>query len=145
MPGRYKLVELSQHGGIVIPGLTVDGEHSGGFANTQGVHAGEHIVDVARQGGHMGDLRHMGFPVQHRLIQMGDGPALGDIEVKDLRQLPGGLGGDGILPGPEGHQQIPVLVKGQVAVHHGGDTHGGNPLPVGDPGNGSLQPGPDIV
>ena len=93
----------------------------------------------------MGDLRHMGFPVQHRLIQMSDGPALGDIEVKGLRQLSGGLGGDGILPGPEGHQQIPVLVKDQIAVHHGGDTHGGNALPVGDPRNGSLQSGPDMV
>ena len=31
-------------------------------------------------------------------------------------------GGHGVAPGAERNQQVPVFVKGKVAVHHGGNT-----------------------
>ena len=145
VPIGHQIVELCHHGGIVIAGFAVNGEHTGGLAHADGVDAGEHKVDIACQGCDVGNLRHMGLPVQHGLIQVGDGPALGNIEPEGLRQLRGGLGGDGILPGTEGHQQLPVLVKSQVAVHHGGNAHGGNILPVLKTRHSGLQALPDLL
>ena len=145
VPGSKQGLQLVEHLIVKAVALAVNGEHARGLAHAQGVDTGEHIVDVARQGGDVPDLRHMGLLVQHRLIQVGDGPTLGNVEAKQLRQLPGGLGGDGVLPGAEGHQQVPVFVEGQVAVHHGGHAHRGNVLPVLHTGDGGLQALPDLL
>ena len=76
---------------------------------------------------------------------MGNGPPLGDIEAESFRQLRSGSAGDGILPSSERNQQIPVLVKGKIAMHHAGNAHGGNIFPVFKPLQGSLQACPDLV
>ena len=78
----------------------------------------------------MGDLAHVGLTVQNGLIQVGDAPPLGHVELEQLGELLRRVGGDGVLPGAEGHQQVPVLVKGQIAVHHAGDAGGGQAFPV---------------
>ena len=39
----------------------------------------------------------------------------------------------------KGSQQIPVLVKGKIAVHHAGDTCGGDVLRLSDLGYGSTE------
>ena len=76
---------------------------------------------------------------------MGNAPALRDVEVEQFRQFCCSLPGDGVLPCSKGNQQIPVLVKGQIAVHHGADAHGGNAFPVFHAGQGRFQPCPDLI
>ena len=55
---------------------------------------------------------------------MGNGPAQGNIKVKQLRQRVGGLLGVGVSPGLEGCQQVSVAVKSHIAMHHGADADG---------------------
>ena len=74
----------------------------------------------------MRDAFHMLFAVQGGLIQVRDRPALRNIEAEFSAQRLGGLAGHGVLPCPERRQQVPVLIKGEIAVHHAGDAHGGN-------------------
>ena len=62
-------------------------------------------MDVARQGGEKGDVAHMLLPVEDGLVQMGNAPALGNVEVEPLAQILGGLPGGGVAPGAEGGQQ----------------------------------------
>ena len=145
VPGGQHFFHFRQHFLVVAVLLTVDGEHTRGLADAQGVDAGEHEVNVAGQGGDVADLGNVRLVVQNGLIQVGDGPPLGDVEAEGLGQLGSGVGGNGILPGAEGHQQIPVFVKGKVAVHHGGNAHGGYRFPVFHAGNGGLQALPDLV
>ena len=76
---------------------------------------------------------------------MGNAPALGNVEVEQFRELRGGLGSDGILPGAEGSKQIPFLVKGQIAVHHTGNAHGCDTFPVFNAGQGRFQPCPNLI
>ena len=123
-------LELFQHLLVPVAGGAVDGEHAGGLAHAHHVFPGEHIVDIGGQGGDVGDLADVSLAVQNGLIQVGDAPPLGHVELEQLGELLRRVGGDGVLPGAEGHQQVPVLVKGQIAVHHAGDTGGGQALPV---------------
>ena len=81
-------------------------------------------MDIARERGDVGDVFDVGFAVQDGLIQVRSGPALRDVEAEGLGQLVRGLAGHGVLPGAEGREQVPVLVEGQIAVHHAGDAHG---------------------
>ena len=92
----------------------------------------------------MGDPGNVFFPIQNRLIQMGNAPPLGDIETKQSGQFRRGLSCDRILPGAEGNKEIPVLVKGQIAVHHGGDTHSLDAVPIFNSGQCGFQTCPDF-
>ena len=62
--------------------------------------------------------------VQHGLVQVGNAPALGDVEAEALCQTLRRLAGDGVAPGAEGGERFAVPVEGQVAVHHAGDAQG---------------------
>lgn len=66
----------------------------------------------------------MVFPVEDGLIEMGHAPALGNVEVEPLGQRIGCGAGGGVAPGAERRQLVAVLVKGQVAVHHGRNAQG---------------------
>ena len=102
-------------------------------------------MDVPRQGGDVGDLRNVRLLVENRLIKVGHAPPLGDVEMEQFRQRRRCLPGDGVLPGPEGNQQVPILVKGQIAVHHGGHTDGGDALSVFNAGKDRFQTCPDLI
>ena len=119
-----QLLELHQHGGIVAPRGRVQGEHAGGIPHAQDLFPGQAPVHIARQGGQEGHMLHLLLPVQHGLEQMGDAPALGYIEAKELGQpgcrLPRGI----VAPGAELSQLPALLVKGQITVHHGADAKG---------------------
>ena len=56
--------------------------------------------------------------VEYSLIEMGNAPALGDVEIESLRKPVSGFFGHGVAPSPERDKQIISTVKGQVAVHH---------------------------
>ena len=77
-------------------------------------------MEVACQGGQRGNVLHMRLPVQNGLIQVGNAPPLGNVEVQYLAELGGCFAGDGVAPGAEWCQLVAVLVKGEIAVHHGG-------------------------
>ena len=59
-------------------------------------------MNIGIQGGNKIHLVKMRFILQHALVQMGNGPAQGNIKVKQLRQRVGGLLGVGVSPGLEG-------------------------------------------
>ena len=77
-----QVVEPPHHSLIVVQCRTVDGEHAGGVADPEHMLSRQGVVDIAGQGGQVGDARNMLFAVQHRLIEVGDAPPLGDIKGK---------------------------------------------------------------
>ena len=79
-------------------------------------------MHIARQRGEEIQPLQVFFPVEHRLIQMGDAPTLGNIAAKQSAQFLCGGAGGGVAPGAERRQLIAVPVKGQIPVHHGGDA-----------------------
>ena len=117
-------IEFLHHGLVIVQLGRINGEHTGGLADAHHLFSGEQVVDVACQGGEEGDVSHMVFLVQNGLVQMGNAPALGNVEVQGGGQLFGSLAGDGVSPGAEACQLVAVLVKGKVAVHHGGNADG---------------------
>lgn len=46
---RNQAVKLLHHAAVIVQRLAVDGEHTGGLANADGVDTGEHIVEISRQ------------------------------------------------------------------------------------------------
>ena len=81
-------------------------------------------MDVPGQGGQGADFFHMPLSQADGPVQVGNAPPLGDVESKQPRQLFGLRLCDGIAPGAERAELPPFPIKGQVAVHHGGDPHG---------------------
>ena len=74
------------------------------------------------------DTPHMLLPVPMAPVKVGDTPPLRDVEPEQLRQFRGLRLCDGVPPGAEFDQLLPISVKGQVAVHHGGKAHSARPL-----------------
>ena len=62
------------------------------------------------------------FPVQDRLVKMGDAPSLGDVVLEQLGELFGSFSRDIVSPGAERHQEIVILVKCHISVHHPADS-----------------------
>lgn len=116
-------VEFVQHRRVIAERLAVDGEHAGGLADADGVFAREQKMHIACQRCDVRDVPHVIFPVQDRLIQVRDRPALRDVEAERLCELLGGFPGHGVLPCAERNEQTPVLVKGEIAVHHARDAY----------------------
>ena len=127
VPG-HQAVDQVRVGGqaprVVGTGGGVDGEHAGGVADAQDVAAGELLVDPSGQGVDGGDAHDVGLARADRLVEVGDGPAKGDVDAEELGQLGRGLGGVGVAPGAELGELAPFRVEGQVAVHHPGDADG---------------------
>ena len=121
-------LELADHILIIVQLFAVDGKHARGLADAHKLLPGEPPVDIARECREEGDVLHMLFTVQDGLVQMGDAPALRDIEVKQLCQLRCRFVSDRIAPGAKLCQLSSLSVKGQIAVHHSGyadGAHGG--------------------
>ena len=92
-------IEGFHHLLIVVQSIGINGEHSRGFADAHDLLAGQGDVEVACQGGQRGNVLHMRLLVQNGLIQVGNTPPLGNVEVQHLAQLGGSLAGDGVAPG----------------------------------------------
>ena len=157
LPGEalplQQAVELGEHFRAEPPRL-LHGEHAGGLPHPQHLLPGELPVDVPRQGGQVGDVLHVGLPLLHGVVQVGHAPPGGDVVLEQLRQLRRGPFGKGVPPGAEAAELPALPVKGQVAVHHGGDPHGprarqGDAVPAlylfPKLGHGSLYPGPHVL
>ena len=71
------------------------------------------------EGSEEGDVFYMVFFIQNRLIKVRDAPSLRDRVVKKGRKFFRSLPCDCVSPGPERNEELPVFVKGKVAVHHG--------------------------
>ena len=117
-----QLLELQDHFRIIAPGGNINGEHARGIAYPQDLLPRELPVHIACQGSKEGNLRHLRLPVQDSLIEVGNAPALGNIEAKQRPELPCRLPGDVVPPGAELGQLLTFLVKGQIAMHHGADA-----------------------
>ena len=83
---------------------------------------GQLPVDIAGQGGQIADLVDMGFLVQDGLMEVGNAPALRNIELEQFGQFCGGLAGDGVAPGPKRGKEVSGLIEGHIAVHHAAET-----------------------
>ena len=78
----------------------------------------------------------MGFAAQNGLVEMGDAPALRDVESKQPRQFFGRLFRHGVAPGTKAGQLLTLFIKDQITVHHGrypdgGQIGEGNAVPIG--------------
>lgn len=83
-------------------------------------------MDPTGQRGEPGQAGEVGLAVEVGLVEVGHGPALGDVDAEGAGQLVGRGGGRRVAPGPERYEPLVVLVEGQVAVHHRRDAHGGD-------------------
>ena len=126
--GGDELVELGDHGRVVVVRLGVDGEHARGVADREDLLAREAPVRVTGERGEEVDAGDVLLAVEDGLVDMANAPALGRVERKELGELVGRLRGGGVAPGAERDEQVAVGVEGQVAVHHGGDTEGAHAL-----------------
>ena len=79
-------------------------------------------MDITCQRGQEADLPDVGFLVQYRLVEVGDAPTLGDIELKQVSQFILCLTGHGVSPGAKRDEQIAVLIERHIAVHHGAEA-----------------------
>ena len=79
-----KLLGLFQHGFVIIRASRADGEHAGGIVHAQHILAGKQEMHIARQGGQVGNLGNMFFPIQQCLIQVGHAPTLGNVGMEQL-------------------------------------------------------------
>ena len=103
-------------------GGRIDREHAGGITDAENLLSGELPVHITGERGEVRDLADVLFLVEHRLVQVGDGPAFRNIVLEQFGKLLVRFGGVGVLPGAERHEQLAVLVKGKIAVHHGGEA-----------------------
>ena len=99
-----QFVEFFKHGGVILPGCAVDGEHPAGVAHAQRIDAGQQKVQVACQGRDVGDLFKVRLPIQHSLIQVRHAPPLGNVKPEGGGQLCRCGGGHGVAPGAERNQ-----------------------------------------
>jgi hypothetical protein len=83
---------------------------------------------IACEGGEVLDVLHVFIILEDALIQMADTPAEGDVVVEELGELGSGLTGIGITPSAEGYEDLLLLVESHIAVHHSGETNGGEGL-----------------
>ena len=101
----------------------VDREHPRRVADAQDPLARESPVDVASEGREVGQPRQVRLVLEDRLVEVGHAPALGHGEVQRLGQQPARRAGDVVPPCPERHEQLALVVEGDVAVHHRADAH----------------------
>ena len=147
-------VEGVEHGLVEAVIVRVDGEHTRGITYAKDLAPRELPVHIAGQGGDEGHLGHVLLLVENGLVQVGYGPALGDVDLECPRKALMGLTGVGVPPGAEGHQEPVVLIEGQVPVHHGRKSHGSDtgqrhtvafPDLGGQGGIGTLKSFPDLL
>src|SRR5437868_4579161 len=101
----------------------------------------------------MSNVGDVGFLVQYCLIEVCNTPALGDIELEQIRKFLCRLGGHGVTPCPKRGKQFSVLIEGQITMHHSAEANSTGRL-EGDPilfkdltlerAVASLQAGPDV-
>ena len=101
----------------------VDREHPRRVADAQDPLARESPVDVAGERREVGQPRQVRLVLEDRLVEVGHAPALGHGEVQRLGQQPARRAGDVVPPCPERHEQLALVVEGEVAVHHRADAH----------------------
>src|SRR4051794_41074654 len=74
----------------------------------------------------MVNIGYMRFFVQDGLIEVGNAPALRNVELEQLGEFLCGLAGDSVAPRPKGNQQVIISIEGQVTMHHGAETDSAN-------------------
>ena len=111
-------------------------------------------MHIAGKRGEISHLADVLLLVEHGLVEVGDGPAFRNVVLEEFRELLMSFGCVGVLPSAEWDKQLAVLVKGEVAVHHGGEAdvpHMGQFLAVsgfhvaGHLGVCGLQARPDLL
>ena len=81
-------------------------------------------MDVTSQRGQELNVFYMGLFVEDGLIQVGDAPTKGNIEIEELGELGRSLAGVGVAPGAERHEDIAVGAERHITMHHGTDADG---------------------
>lgn len=82
-------IERFQHGRIVIAHSAVNGEPTRRIARAQDLLPCQLPVHIACQGCQKRDVLHIFFSVQHRLVQMSNAPARGNVEAQAFCQRSG--------------------------------------------------------
>ena len=119
-----QLVEPRRHRAVELAGREVDGEHAAGVTDAEHLLAGQLPVHVAGQRRQVRDAADVLLAVQDRLVDVGDAPPVRDVVAEQFGQFAAGVVGVRVAPGAERHEQLPVAVEREVAVHHGRDAEG---------------------
>ena len=88
-------------------------------------------MDIACQRGQIADILDMGFLVQYRLIEVGNAPTLGNVELEQFCEFLCCLSGYGVAPCTKRDEQISILIECHIAVHHAAEADGANGLERG--------------
>ena len=115
-------IKLFHHFFVVAELFGINGEHAARFADSHDSLSGQDKVDIAGQSSDISDVFHMLFFIQDRLIKVCNGPSLRNVEVEQFAQFLRSFLCDRVSPGAEFAELPVVFVKGQIAVHHGGNA-----------------------
>src|SRR5690349_5106744 len=74
----------------------------------------------------MANILDMGFFVQYGLVEMGNAPTLGNVELEQIREFLCCLCGDRVSPCTKRDEQISVGIEWHIAVHHSAETDRAN-------------------
>ena len=121
---RDVLVEPRDARRVPVTRRGVDGEHARRLADAHHVLAREPPVDVAREGGEVRDPGDVRLPLEDRLVEVGDAPALRHRELEQRGQLGAGATGGVVAPRSEGHEELAARIERDVPVHHRAEAHG---------------------
>ena len=80
-----KLFELLNHRCVVVLGLRMNRQHARSVAYAEHLLARQLPVDIAGQCGQELDVFHVLLFVEHALVEVGDAPTQGNVEVEALR------------------------------------------------------------
>ena len=106
--------------------MDVHREHACHIADPKDPFPGQHPVYITLQCNEIINILYMLLLIQDGLVQVGNAPSLGHIVPENPSQLLRSRPCDGIPPCAEGNQELPILIKRHVTVHHGGKTDGTN-------------------
>ena len=113
-----------KHTLIVIQRIGVNGEHACSIADADDFFSGQEVSGISGQGGDECYFSDMFFLIQNGLVQMCNGPSLRNIELEKGSQFCCCRSGDRVSPGTERNKKIHLVVKSEIAMHHGAHAHG---------------------
>ena len=114
----HEMIELLNHLFVIISGCHINREHTGSIANSQHFLSRHLPVNVSCKCRHIGNVLYMICIIQDCLIQMCDTPSQRNIILEQINQNLCCCTCITIPPGCKWRQQISLLIKCHISVHH---------------------------
>ena len=124
MLGSDEFLELPDHRRIELLGLRVDRDHTGCITDAQYFLACELPMDISGKRREIFDAVDMALAIEDSLIKVRDAPTKGNVEVEQFGEFLCGLTCIGVSPSAERNEDLVVLAKWHIAMHHRTDADG---------------------